>query len=158
MPRRKHSSAARHENCLDGSQLSADELMFIASQIGQLWKRFRRRHWPHNIKDTIATVLLELCTALIPSGALDEFGSSERTPSDVRGIAELMKCLAILEKKNSKSHFFPETLKKVQNRFPKRFRYDSNRFKKISDKAIRTGFGKSVNESVNRFRKRCDAG
>ena len=94
MPRRKHSSTARSEKCLDGSILSADELLFIASQVGQVWKRFRRRQWPNELKDSIASVLLELRAALVPMGTMDEFGSSERTPSDVRGIAELMKCLA----------------------------------------------------------------
>ena len=106
MPRRRQSSHSRSEASLDGSKLSADELLFIAAQIGRLWKRFRRRRWPDNIKDSIAAVLLELRAALTPSGALDEFGACERTPSDIRGLTELMACLAtrstFLENKSSK--------------------------------------------------------
>ena len=45
----------------------------------------------------------------IPSGSLDEFGCAGRTPSDIRGIVELMKCLAtrntFLEGKASQQDF-----------------------------------------------------
>ena len=40
----------------------------------------RRRRWPDDIKDSFVTVLLNLRAALIPFGALDDFGAADSTP------------------------------------------------------------------------------
>ena len=78
----------------DGTPLDIDELVSITGTIGKIWRRHRRRKWPHGLKDTLATLLLELRVAIAPSLEKDVVAQVWESPGDVRGLVQFLAAVA----------------------------------------------------------------
>ena len=85
---------------MDSKQIDGDDIRYMAGAVGKLWERFRRRRWPPGLKDSMASLLLAFRGELFQDSV-----NSSRTPSDVRGIAELFATLASREPSVVKNTF-----------------------------------------------------
>ena len=92
---------------LDGTAMTTDELFAITGSIGKIWKQYWRRAWPDGLKDTIASLLLELRWALPPLAGIDSSTNLDRTRSDIRGLAEFLAAVVTRKEVTTRSQSAP---------------------------------------------------
>jgi len=71
----------------------ADVCHSLAGAAGKWWKR-HRKVVPPPVKDKLAELLLELRLQILPPEYLDAHSSIGRARYDIRGVTELLRCLA----------------------------------------------------------------
>ena len=79
---------------LDGTPLSADDAAFIASGIGRIWKRYRRRSLDIELRDALASALLQVRLLLVPTGRLGPSAELDGSRYEIKNVAPLSRALA----------------------------------------------------------------
>ena len=73
---------------------SNDDLFVLANSLGKIWRKGRRR-WSTELRGLFAEILLHLREKLIPIAGLLAAEAIGQSRHDIRGLADLFKCLAI---------------------------------------------------------------